>query len=539
MRTPEAAIRRRPAMAPKICGADVELGNFILGSERRAESGAEAAWMLLQEIGGLPLSSAAAPLPEGDLPAPWRSVWEEPDLAMWRASAARRGEDPTDRGRRFLATNGGCCYIDLDHLEICLPEVRSARRHVAAWHAMLRVARAAMVAAQRRLPAGERLEVLVNNSDGRGNSYGAHLDFLVSRALWEDLFHRRMHKLLFLASYQASSLVFAGQGKVGAENRRPRVDFQLSQRADFMEVLVGPQTTWRRPLVNSRDEPHCGGGGRREPGRGARLHVIFYDANLCHVASLLKVGVMQIVLAMLEAEAMDLDLVLEDPLAAVWGWSRDPALGHRARTVSGRALTAVEHQLLLCERATAFAARRPLARVVPEAGEILALWQDTLSKLRAGAWDELAPRLDWVLKRSLLERTLGDHPELGWRSPAIKHLDHLYSSLDPAHGLYWACEREGTVERVAAEREIAALVEAPPPDTRARARAELLRSLPPEAVLEVDWDRVRYEDAAGDEWVLDLGGPGRRKASRADAVRVVRPKPARARLCGLPKSYLY
>mgnify|MGYP000615072306 CR=1 FL=1 len=52
--------------------------------------------------------------------------------------------NPQDWGRKFLATNGGCIYIDSNHLEICLPEVRRALEHVAAWHAMLRIARAAL-----------------------------------------------------------------------------------------------------------------------------------------------------------------------------------------------------------------------------------------------------------------------------------------------------------------------------------------------------------------------------------------------------------
>lgn len=65
---------------------------------------------------------------------------------------------------------GGCVYIDLQHLEVCLPEVRGAHDFVAAWHAMLRIGREAMEAANARLPEGCRIEVPVNNSDGLGSS---------------------------------------------------------------------------------------------------------------------------------------------------------------------------------------------------------------------------------------------------------------------------------------------------------------------------------------------------------------------------------
>src|SRR5439155_5153707 len=133
-----------------------------------------------------------------------------------------------------------------------------------------------------------------NSSDGNGNSYGSHLNVLVTRRTFENLFERRLHYLVWLAGYQASSIVFAGQGKVGSENGAPQVPFQLSQRADFFERLVGLQTTYARPIVNSRDEALCGTWARRERRPSApalaRLHVIFYDSSLALVSCLLKVG---------------------------------------------------------------------------------------------------------------------------------------------------------------------------------------------------------------------------------------------------------
>jgi proteasome accessory factor A len=241
--------------------------------------------------------------------------------------------NPQDVGRKYLASNGGCVYIDLDHLELCLPEVLSAREHAAAWHAMLRIARAAQVSANEAIPPGERIQVLVNSSDGLGHSYGAHLDILVSRAAYEEVFDRRMQYLLWLASYMTSSIVFTGQGKVGSENGAPRAPFQISQRADFFECLVGPQTTYHRPIVNSRDEALVGpwswsaGGVAPLERLLARMHVIFYDATLAYASSLLKIGVLQIILAMIEAEREpDTGLILEDPLEALGAWSRDPDL---------------------------------------------------------------------------------------------------------------------------------------------------------------------------------------------------------------------
>ena len=61
--------------------------------------------------------------------------------------------------------------------------------------------------------------------------------------------------------------------------------------------------------MNSRDEALCGNGGEEY----GRIHCIFYDNNLCQVAQLLKVGAMQIVLAMIEAgDTITLDYELRN-----------------------------------------------------------------------------------------------------------------------------------------------------------------------------------------------------------------------------------
>ncbi len=478
----EPTVTNGPPRVVKVCGADVELANFFVGGGRDGSlSPGRAAAALLSRIDGIP-SRAAPTAPAG---CTCRSCVER--RASGLSGIPLPGSDPQDRERRFLAENGGCAYIDLDHLELCLPEVRSAFDHVASWHAMLRIARRALEAANAAEPDGRRIQVLVNNRDGFGNSYGSHLDFLVTRRAWDNIFGRRMQYLLYLAAYQVSSIVFTGQGKVGSENGRPSAGYQLSQRADFIESLIGPQTTYRRPIVNSRDEALCGRGRTML----ARLHAIFFDNTLCQVASLLKVGVMQIVLAMIEAERIDAGCVLEDPLDALAAWSRDPCLETRARLASGAEVTAVELQRRFFKDATAFAASGGLDGIVPRADEVLALWDDTLQKLETRDFTALAPRLDWVLKLSLLDRAQEQHPDLGWDAPAIRHLDHLYSSLDPADGLYWACETAGAVERVVSEEAIARFTAEPPEDTRAWTRATLLRLAGRDGIDDVDWDVVR------------------------------------------------
>jgi Pup amidohydrolase len=473
----ESATRRPHNRMPKLIGSDVELGNFLEGSPSRHGSGREASRLLLHEVPGIPATNDG---------------YKSDSLSQ-------------DWGRKFLPANGGCIYIDLDHLELCTPEVTSAFDYVAAWHAMLLIARQAQQQANARAPAGRKVHVLINNSDGLGNSYGGHLNFLVSRRTWDDLFYRKLHYQALLASYQVTSMVFTGQGKVGAENGAPAVAYQISQRADFFETMTGLATTHRRPLVNSRDEPLCGlvsfcKGMTRRDSAPARLHCIFYDSNLCHVACLLKAGMMQIVLAMFEAGRMPGRLILDDPLRAATRLSHDPTLRAKVRTACGKRFTAVEWQLLLLEKAQRFMETGGCEGVVPRAQEILAVASDTLEKLQGGNLPALAGRLDWILKMLILQRAIEQHPGLKWDSLEMKHLDHLYSSLDPDEGLYWLYEKAGAVDRVATPVQIERFACEPPQDTRAFTRAMLLRMAGPKGISRMDWDYITIKVPSRWSW---------------------------------------
>ena len=479
---------------PKVLGADVELGNFILGDDAPGGTGAAASRRLLDEVRGV--VSGLVPSPAASNPPGWNGG---PDV------------NPQDIGRRFLPTNGGCVYIDMDHLEVALPETTSAYHHVAHWRAMLLLAREAAACANRRLRDGLHIEVVANNSDGLGQSYGSHVNVLLTREAWDNIIRRKSHFLAYLTAFQVSSIVFTGQGKVGSENGREPVAYQLSQRADFIETLLHYETTCERPIVNTRDEPLCGvaawppDGSMPDTGL-ARLHVIFYDSTLCDTATLLRVGTLQLIVAMLEASVVNPALALDDPLQALQAWSRDPSLGSRARTVSGGRLTAVDLQFRFLKEATRFADRGGFDGIVPRAAEILALWEDTLTKLRHRDFAALGRRLDWVLKRQLLERAMSRQPALTWDSPQIKCLDQLYANLDESTGLYWACETAGMVDRLVGDAEIQRALTEPPDDTRAWTRAHLLRRATPAAVELVDWDRVRLK--------LVMGGPGQRWLER-------------------------
>ena len=249
--------------------------------------------------------------------------------------------------------NGARYYVDHAHPEISNPETTTAAEAVRWDRAADEIVRASMTYAGAILTDGAELVVYKNNSDGKGNSYGCHENYLVSR---ETPFGRIVSQV---TPHFVTRQVFTGAGKVGCEQsgRDPAdVPYQLSQRADFFEEEVGLETTLKRPIVNTRDEPHC------DPQKYRRLHVIVGDANMSEVATYLKVGTTAIVLAMIEDNELGDEWLLASPVPAIRQVSHDPTLQRTILLRDGRRATAIEIQWGLYERARKYEQAHGLAR---------------------------------------------------------------------------------------------------------------------------------------------------------------------------------
>ena len=175
-----------------------------------------------------------------------------------------------------------------------------------------------------------------------------------------------------------SRQVYTGAGKVGTEVAglaSEDVPFQLTQRADFFEEEVGLETTLKRPIVNTRDEPHA------DAQRYRRLHVIVGDANLAEVATFLKVGTTALVLAMIEDEFLPRDLTLAAPVAALRKVSYDLSLRQPLDLADGTTMTAIEMQWEYLDRAKKYAEEHGLECIgAPEIGaEVLRRWEEVLT----------------------------------------------------------------------------------------------------------------------------------------------------------------
>src|SRR6266511_3726393 len=285
-----------------------------------------------------------------------------------------------------ILTNGARLYVDHAHPEYSTPEVTNPRDLVLWDKAGERV----MAEAARRaatIPGSAPIHLYKHNTDNKGVSYGAHENYLMRRQTpFADI-------VQFLTPFFVTRQIVCGSGRVGMGQDGSQPGFQIAQRADFFEVEVGLETTLKRPIINTRDEPHA------DADKYRRLHVIIGDANLSEISTYLKVGATALILEMIEEKALTADLGIADPVGELKHVSHDPTLKHRVKLRDGRRLTALDMQWAFFERARAFTDRRGTDE---QTEDVLGRWESVLDKLGRDPM-ECAGELDWVAKLRLLE----------------------------------------------------------------------------------------------------------------------------------------
>ncbi len=376
-----------------------------------------------------------------------------------------------------VLTNGARYYVDHAHPELSTPECRDALSVVLYDRAAELILIESMRAAAEAMAPGQEIVIYKDNSDRKGNAYGCHENFLLDRAL-------PFGQIITAATtHFVTRQIYTGSGKVGSELpgvSRRQVPYQITQRAEHFEEEVGLETTLKRPIVNTRDEPHA------DSQKYRRLHVIVGDANLSQVATLMKVGTSAIIFAMLEDGALEL-MPISDPVRAMHHVSHDLTLASPLEMADGRTMTALEVQWELLRQAKDWADRFGLDPVGEACGKmVLERWEELLTGLESDPMS-LAAQVDWIAKKRILEGFMERHG-CGWDDSRLSALDLQYHDLRPSKSL---AARAG-LERLVSDEDATVAISEPPGDTRAYFRGKCLQKFA-DSVVAANWDSIVFD----------------------------------------------
>jgi Pup amidohydrolase len=378
----------------------------------------------------------------------------------------------------LVLSNGARFYNDHAHPEYSTPECTTLRQIVAQDKAGERILAECARRRNQKLPSGFEVRLYKNNTDFAGHSYGCHDNYLMRRDIAWDRIVAGM--LPFLITRQ----IFAGAGKMGIEAESAQGEpgvYQISQRADFFSVVVSIDTMNRRPLINTRDEPHV------DASRYRRFHVILGDSNMSEWATAMKVGTTSLILDLIEhGEAPQLEIA--QPVDANKSISRDQTYNWIIELKDGRKISAIDVQRIYL---------RAASKLNNDSSEdrqwILREWENVLNDLERDVMST-RDRIDWTAKKFLLD-ALQEEEKLSWSDPWLQSIDLEYHDLDLDQGLYYELLRKGLMRRVTNEEEIKASIFNPPETTRAFFRGRAVARFN-DQISSIQWDEIVFTNQA-------------------------------------------
>lgn len=424
-------------------------------------------------------------------------------------------DEPQPHVTNVIAPNGGRIYVDHAHPEYSAPETDDP------FTAVIYDTAGDVLMEQAARQAGG-LQLHRNNVDGKGASWGTHENYMLSRSVS----FGQMAALM--TAHLVTRQIYTGSGRVGIGERNETAGYQLSQRADYVHMKVALQTTFDRPIINTRDEPHA------DAGRFRRLHVIVGDANRMDVPRVLKLGTTSMLLWVCEhAEEAGIDLTGElealtfaDPVDAMHRVSHDLTLAQPLPMAGGGAMTAWQVQVALQTLAyeTAAAVYGTDTRGEPvwpdrSTRSVMAMWKQALldvARIRhADERERLqleteAARIEWLCKWQIIERLrLRLHPNESFdeslHDARLASVDLRWASLDPQTSIF--DRLRGRTERTCTDDDVREACNEPPADTRAWLRGMVVDRYP-EQIRAVSWTRITTtDDPEGRQWTLDMSDP--------------------------------
>lgn len=370
----------------------------------------------------------------------------------------RAYDEPPGNGGFLL--NGGRLYIDMGHVEYATPEC----------HTLLDLVRAdrggdlLLQDAVNEMGLENEISFIKNNIDHQTlATFGSHENYLVSRDF--PFTEKGMEPLVaFLVTRQ----IFTGSGRVGVSyvndslislaGERSPVNFQISQRADYIVNKFYQWVQMNRSIVNTRDEPLS------DPVQYRRMHLLLGDSNMSEFATALKFGATKIAMDLVE-EGKAPRIGVLDPVRACRAISHDMSMEWKVQDLDGNVLSAINVQELFHESAV-----REFSGRDEDTDWVIQEWGTLLDDLAKKDPVLVSDRLDWAAKFVMINQ-FREAEKVEWTDPWLESLDLEYHNIDPAKGLFRILEEEGRHRRLLPPSLLEAGKKCPPSFTRAEGRS--------------------------------------------------------------------
>ena len=392
------------------------------------------------------------------------------------------------RSTNTYLANGSRLYLDVgSHPEYATAEAREPMTAVlqdaAGERVMARLAREAQQRLRQTHGDHATVHVFKNNVDSEGHSFGCHENYLVRRSVSLKTIERE------LIPFLVTRPLFCGAGRIDEHG-----EFQLTQRADYLDDAVSSATTRSRPMVNTRDEPHA------DADRFRRLHVIVGDSNRSQVATWMKLATTHLVLCIIEEHQRSgimspfVSCVLADPGQAIKTVSRDMtgnallALSEDVPVRRERSVLDIQHVYLHAAQRFVAAHASEMDAILPDAAQVLELWEQALDAVESGHWARLAGWVDWATQLRFIEAMRRRHPQID--TAHLAQLDLNYHDIANGTAVE-SLQRHGAMRTLLSDDSIAQAMTTAPANTRASLRgAFVAAALQSGAQWSCDWTHV-------------------------------------------------
>jgi len=394
---------------------------------------------------------------------------------------SRAEADPsqlTDEGQaipNLVLPNGARFYVDHAHPEFSAPEVLNPL-DITKWDLAGEQIMKIAVALDAKEYPNDKIRIFKNNVDNKGSSYGTHENYQTKRST-------DFSKIVSgLTPHFVTRQIYCGAGRIGIGQKSEKDGYQISQRADYIEAHVGLETTMKRPIINTRDEPHA------DPKSNRRLHVIIGDANMSDFANILKVGSTALIISMIEDGFIDFEEVgLINPVGTIKDISHDIDVQKVYLTKNGKKYSAIDIQEWYLEKSKMYLSKEGYD---DNSRQVIEFWEQALFGLRNNK-DELTDKIDWIAKLAVINKYRDKH-KLELKDDLIKSIDFKYSEITSDDGIAQVLRRNKLLKEFVKADEIGKAVSEPPIDTRAWFRGKSVSKFT-KSIAAASWESLIFD----------------------------------------------